>query len=139
VAEGITSRKLADWQAALTEYQRVKDYLYTGRLPTTSEGSLALRDLANRFLTAKTNAMKAGELKRKTFCDYHRTCALILKLLGRDRLVSDLRPEDFSKYRAKLAEVRGSVALANEIQRVRTIFKWAYESELIPQPLRFGP
>jgi integrase len=131
--------KLADWQAALTEYQRVKDYLYTGRLPPTSEGSLALRDLANRFLTAKTNAMKAGELKRKTFCDYHRTCALILKLLGRDRLVSDLRPEDFSKYRAKLAEVRGSVALANEIQRVRTIFKWAYESELIPQPLRFGP
>ncbi len=45
---------------------------------------------------------------------------------------------DFEKVRADLATRRGPVALGNEIQRVRTIFKYAFEDGLIDVPIRFG-
>jgi integrase len=38
-----------------------------------------------------------------------------------------------------MARKWGPVALTNEIQRVRTIFKYVYEAGLIANPMRFGP
>jgi len=38
-----------------------------------------------------------------------------------------------------MAKVRGPVALGNEIQRVRTIFKHGYDAGLFEKPIRHGP
>jgi len=58
---------------------------------------------------------------------------------GKNRLVDDLRPEDFQRLRAVLAASWGPVGLANEIQIVRSLFKYGFEAGLLDKPARFGP
>jgi len=48
-------------------------------------------------------------------------------------------PEDFERLRAKIAKRCGPVRLGNEVQRVRTVFKYAYDAAWIEKPVRFGP
>jgi integrase len=52
--------------------------------------------------------------------------------------VADLGPADFQKLRTSIARDRGPVALGNEIQRVRTVFKYGYEDGHMPKPMLFG-
>src|SRR5207244_3008049 len=70
--------------------------------------------------------------------DYYRVCANLIGIVGKNRLVDDLAPEDFATLRSELAKVRGAVALGNEIQRVRGILKYAYDDGLIDRPVRYG-
>jgi integrase len=83
--------------------------------------------------------MDAGELTRASFDDYKATCALLIKAFGSDRLVSDLRPDDFLGLRKRMSKKWGPVTLAGEIGRVRVVFGFAWQAELIDKPLRFGP
>src|SRR5207249_9831548 len=55
------------------------------------------------------------------------------------RLVEDLRTDDFENLRAKIAQAWGRIRLGNEIQRVRSVFKYGYDAGYIDQPMRFGP
>jgi integrase len=57
---------------------------------------------------------------------------------GRLRQVTDLRPDDFGRLRAKAARRLGPFALAKYIQMVRTIFIFGFKSELLSVPVRFG-
>ncbi len=47
--------------------------------------------------------------------------------------------DDFEKLRRSLAKNRGPVALGNQIQRIRVVFKYAYDAALIDKPIRYGP
>jgi integrase len=58
---------------------------------------------------------------------------------GKDRLVGDLATEDFDRLRARLAKRLGPVSLGNEVQRIRVVFKHAYDAGLIDKPVRYGP
>ena len=58
---------------------------------------------------------------------------------GKSRLVEDLATTDFETLRAGIARKRGPVALGNEVQRVRSVFKYAYDAALIEKPIRYGP
>ena len=131
--------KWDDPMAALEKYQRQSDDLHAGRVPRDTEGGLELRHLANHFLSAKQRQVDAGELQLKTFGDYHATATRLIDAFGVRRLVDDLRSDNFGRLRASMAKVRGPVALGNEIQRVRTIFKYGYDAGLLDKPIRFGP
>src|SRR5262249_46341149 len=48
-------------------------------------------------------------------------------------------PEDFAALRNKSAKKWGPHRLATTIQYVRSVFKHAFDSGLIPAPVRFGP
>jgi integrase len=98
-----------------------------------------LRDLLNRFLTAKKHLVDSGELAARTWGDYKGTCDRISAAFGLSRLVVDLATDDFEKLRAQLTKRLGPVALGNEIQRVRTVFKFAFNASCIDRPVRFGP
>ena len=52
---------------------------------------------------------------------------------------ASLRASDFSAYKAAFPTTWGAEKTGNEIQRIRTAFKWAFESELIPSMPNFGP
>ncbi len=82
--------------------------------------------------------MENGELSPRTFGEYRSACERTLKFFGRDRIVEDVIPEDFGGLRQQIAETRGPVALTNEIVRIRSIFKFAYDNGLIEKPIRFG-
>ena len=66
------------------------------------------------------------------------TCEVLVGLLGKDRPVADLETSDFEKLRTDLAETRGAHALAGVIQRIRTLFKYAWDVGIIDKPIRFG-
>jgi integrase len=128
-----------DWQAALNKYQEQRDDLHAGRKPRTQAGGLTVRDLANRFMTAKKMLLDSGELAPRSWQDYYQTCERLVKELGKERLVDDLAADDFEQLRASLATTRGPVALGNEIQRCRVVFKYAFDAGLIDRPVRYGP
>ncbi len=103
---------------------------------------VTVRDLANHFLTAKRRRVDAGEMTLRSFSDYHDTAKWLVDLFGRNRPVEGehgLGPEDFARLRAAIARKRGPVALANQIGRVRSVFKHGFEAGLLERPARFGP
>ena len=90
-------------------------------------------------MTAKDRAIDAAEITARTYAEYFATCQRLTDTFGKNRLVIDLVADDFEKLRAGMAETWGPVRLGNEIQRVRSVFKYAFEAGLIASPVRFGP
>ncbi|MCG2684293.1 MAG: site-specific integrase, partial [Planctomycetales bacterium] len=127
----------ANPDAALAKWLQQKDDLLAGRELSNGEG-LTIRHLANHFLTSKKRLVDSGELTPRTLDDYRRACARVLDVLGAARIVTSLRPVDFEKLRAKLAETHGPVALVNDITRIRGLFKYAFDATLIDRPIRYG-
>ncbi len=124
---------------ALTKYLEQRDDLHAGRTPRVQGEGLTVRDLLNRFLTAKRHLVDAREIAPRTFLDYHATCARVGDAFGLSRLVGDLAADDFERFRAALAKTLGPVSLGNEIQRIRAVFKYGFESGLTDRPMRYGP
>jgi integrase len=127
-----------NWRPALEKFEQQRDALFAGRTPRVPGEGLTLRELCNRFLNAKKFNLESGELSPRTFAEYHRTTDRLIELFGKDRLVDDLAADDFERLRANVAKVWGPVRLGNEIQRVRTVFKYALEAGLTDKPMRFG-
>ena len=127
-----------DPDAALQKYVDQKDDLHAGRTPRTKPDGLTLRDLVNRFLTAKRHLVDTGEMVLRSWSDYHASCGRVVGILGADRLVEDLAADDFGHLRATLAKGWGPVTLGNEIQRIRVLFKFGYDEGLIDKPVRYG-
>jgi integrase len=128
-----------DPDGALANYLKEKDDLHAGRTPRPDPQALTVKDAANAFLNAKQALLDAGELAERTWREYKRVCDLLVSELGRTRLVSDLRAEDFARLRDLMAGNWGPVRVGNVIQYVRSVFKFAFDAELIQTPVRFGP
>jgi integrase len=128
-----------DPAGALVEYEAVKDDLRAGRDPVRNDPTaVTVRDAVNAFLTAKKQRVDSGELSQRTFDEYLKTAERVIKHFGRAVPVLKLTPTDFNSYRAKIAKTCGPVRVGTEVQRVRTLFKHAFDSELIDRPARFG-
>src|SRR5215475_13140628 len=74
-----------DPNAALDKYLNQRDDLQAGRIPRVQ---------------GKGHMRETGELSARTFIDYHQTCERLIDTLGRSRLVTDLRSEDFEQLRS---------------------------------------
>jgi len=133
----------SDPDGALALYLHNQHALHAGLIskprPAGDGDGLTVKELVNTFLTSKQTAVDNGELSPRTMRDYLATGTEVADVLGRSRVVSSLTPADFAKLRAVLAKRLGPVRLGNTIQRVRSIFKYAYDCELIEKPIRFGP
>ncbi len=126
-------------ERALNLWLEQKDELLAGRTPRGTREGLTVGEMCDRFLQAKDLQLEAGEITTRTRSDYEQTTDRIVAQFGKGRLVSDLASEDFEALRGTFAKTRGPVALGNEIQRVRVVFKYAYDAGLIDQPMRYGP
>jgi integrase len=129
----------ADPDGALARYLEQKDALLAGRAPRPDADALTVKALANDFLNAKQNLVDTGELSPRTWEGYKRAADEVTAAFGKGRLVSDLRPEDFTRLREKMARKWGLCRLGNTVQYVRSLFRYAFEAELIDRPVRFGP
>src|SRR5262249_12429207 len=128
-----------DPQGALDNYNAQKDDLHAGRTPRPETGEVTVKAILNAFLNAKQSLVDNGELSPRSSDDYRTTAEAIIHQFGKTRLAADLRPDDFAQLRNHLARSVGCVRLGNTIQRVRCIFKYAYDAKLLDKPLRFGP
>jgi hypothetical protein len=108
---------------AIAKWLDQRDDLLAGRIPRVHQDGLTIRELCNRFLSAKKYLQVAGELSPRTWGDYYTTCERVVEAFGKGRPVADLAGDEFEKLLAKLARELGPVALGNEIQRVRTLLK----------------
>jgi integrase len=127
-----------DPEAALKRYRAVAADLEAGRRVSISRGRLTIRDLCNRFLTNRQRSLAAGDIVERTFLDYRGTCDRIIQFFGKPREVEALRPSDFGQFRVELTKTWGPYRVRSEIQRIRTVFKFAADNDLIDRPVRFG-
>ncbi len=128
------------WEDALALYKAQADDLHAGRTPRTdSQDGFTIRDLCNCFLTAKLRKKKTGELSARTFQELNGTTDRLIEFFGRERLVEDIKPENFGGLRASIAETWGPVRLGNEITRIKSVFKFAFDSDLIDRPVKYVP
>jgi integrase len=128
-----------DPDSALAKYLEQKDALHAGRKPRTDPKALTVKDVANAFLNAKQALVKAGELAPVTWAKYKRVSDLLIKHFGKHRIVADLGPDDFATLRNKMSQTWGPLRVRDFVQHIRSVFKYAFESELIDRPMRFGP
>jgi integrase len=131
--------KWDDPDGALRKYLAEKDALHAGRTPRPDPGAVTVKDAVNGFLNLKKQLVDVGELRPRTWEGYKEACDLLVSVFGKLRLLDDLSADDFSSLRDRLARKYGVYRLANSIQVVRSVFKYAFEAGLINTPVRFGP
>jgi integrase len=128
-----------DPDGALAKYLAEKDALYAGKKPRDTSEGVTVKALANAYLNHKQALLDAGELSPRTMMNYKEAAGLVVERFGKGRLVSDLGQDDFAELRKWMAKKWGPVRLGDFIQRVRSVFKYGYDAELIDTPVRFGP
>ena len=129
----------ADSDAALSKWLDQKDDLLAGRTPRAKTDGLSVRDLCNEFLAVKDQQTQSGEIVPRSFIDCRRTCKRLVAFFGKERLADDLAPPDFEQLKASIGRTCKLIATSNEINRIRSVFKWGYESGRLDRPVRFGP
>jgi len=129
----------ADPDAALAKYLEQKDALHAGRKPRPDPETLTVKALANAYLNQKQALVDAGELSPRTWINCKEAADLIVKHFGKQRAVADLAPDDFAGLRNKMTKKWGPVRVRDFVQRIRSVFKHAFDAELIAAPMRFGP
>ncbi|MFM7135647.1 MAG: tyrosine-type recombinase/integrase [Planctomycetota bacterium] len=128
-----------DPDAALSEYRRWCDALHSGKVArVTRTVELTAADLANKYLAAKERKRENGELTPAAFVEYHRHCERFIEFFGGQREVKTITRGDLEDYRVFLGRGTNATTLSNRIGGARSILKFAYENELIENPVRFG-
>ena len=129
----------SDPDGALAKYNEQKEALHAGKKPREDADGYTVKMLCNDFLLAKQALVDSGELTRRSWQNYKETCAVVLDKFGKARLVADLDPDDFAKLRgAMVGKGWGAVTLGNVVQRVRVVFKFAFDNGSIDRPVRYG-
>jgi integrase len=129
----------ADPDAALAKYLDEKDALHAGRKPRPGDEALTVKALCNAFLNHKQAQLDSGEISPRTFTNAKQVTDLLVYHFGKHRVVTDLRPDDFGVLRKKMAKKWGPVRVRDFVQRVRSVFKFGFDLELVDTPVRFGP
>ena len=129
-------------EAAIKDWLARKDAILAGcdnKTPARHpDDPVAIKDVCNAFYGHKKALREAGELTERSLLEYYATCKRLVKAFGRLRPVSSLVADDFRRLRAQIAKHWGPIRLANEIQRVRSVFKYGFESGLLRDPVRIG-
>lgn len=127
------------WRNAWDEFRQDEPDLAQGREPQPrDDGAVTIGALCNAFHAAKSAQVASGELSARSLREYRKTTDRIVAHFGPSRSVDDLRPDDFGPLRAEITKQWGPVRTGNEVQRVRTVFKFAFDNGLIEKPVRFG-
>ena len=129
-----------DPEGAMNRWLDDKDDLLAGRTPRDKNpNGVTLKAMLDRFLTEKLDRIDSGELSPRTLQDYQSVCQIVADFLGKNRLATDIAPDDFSILRHRFSKMHGPVRLAKDITVTRMAFEFAYESALIESSMRFGP
>jgi integrase len=130
---------VSDPDAALQKYLDQKDDLHAGRTPRAKlEAGATVSDAANHFLTSKKDKLERGEIVARSFYDLYDAAERTVKHFGKDRLLTDVRPDDFAAFQRSFPRTWGPIARGRQIQHTRSIFLYAMVQGLIQTVVRFG-
>ncbi len=129
-------------EAARENYIRRKDDIdrgVDGRVrAASSKGGETVGDICNGFLFAKVQQHESGKLSARQLNDYSVATEEIVKHFGANFQVKLINPLDFNNLRAKWAKKWGPSRLGTFVQMTRTVFKWAYDNDVIATPIKVG-
>ncbi|MCP4853501.1 MAG: hypothetical protein GY903_03300 [Fuerstiella sp.] len=133
-----------DADAALQTYLDQIDDIHAGRDPKRqlqeqAEGAITVSDTVNVYLGSQEERCDRGEITRRHFTECMGSCKRLVNHFGRRVTSASLRAVDFSGYRKSFPDTWGASAIGLEIARVRAVFRWAAEAELIAGVPNFGP
>jgi integrase len=129
--------------AAFEEFQR------SGRKTSSRKvvGQCRVADLLTAFLESKLARVEAGDMTAGTYANYKRAAALIREVFGDTLHVESIQSADMATlYKAITIETenrygkkikRNATTVSNLVTHVRTVFKFAYDEELVDKPIRF--
>lgn len=127
-----------DPEGAEALWERQKVDLLRGLTPALTPDALTVFTLCAKFLAFKKGEREAGKLSPHTFLGYGEICKRMVKALGKNRLVAELRPDDFARLRANMEKTWGPVRVKAETVRCRTVFNWAEKNGIIPRKPIYG-
>lgn len=126
-------------ETALNLWLDQKDELLAGRVPRAgTTGGTTVETVANEFMACKDSLRQSDEITEGTYQEYLHSAKRLATSLGHKTPVDTLVADDFRRLRAAIAKRWGPVRLANEIQRIRSIFKFGFDAGLIDRPPRYG-
>jgi integrase len=127
-----------DPDKALANYHRNCEGLHSGQISSVPKklGAITLRELANEFLNVAAAKRDADRLAKRTFADYHRVCSLVIGELGCDFPVAAVTRERLGALHRRLSDGVSATTSDGRIGIARSLFKFAFDEELIEQPLR---
>jgi integrase len=126
------------WQAALELYKQQAEDLHSGRTPRPAGNKLTVKQLFDRFLTAKHRKMEAGEMQQRTYHEYCEVLQIVADRFGKDRRVEDLAADDFEALRAYFATRWGPVRIGKLVVTVKSVFKHGLDNGLLERPMKYG-
>ena len=132
----------ADAEGALRRYLRQKDDLLAGREPRPAdqtEDGVTVAAACNHFLAAKKDRVAIGRLQQRTWDEYYR-----VSFASRACSVATVAWPTCDRKTSPTCEMTsprptGQPGLRKEVIIARGVFKWAFDTELIDRPVRYGP
>lgn len=133
-----------DPDGAMERYTAEVHEIQAGRDPRktrahVSSAELSVYDLCNLYLARQENRVKTGEVSNRHLGDCIRSCKLLTDHFGKFQSASTLKAADFQSFRAAFPATWGAQKTTNEVTRIKSAFRWAADSELIPGLPNFGP
>lgn len=135
----------ADPDAALQKYLSERDEIQAGRDPRrgagggrVAAGELTVAEVCNLFLARQEERSQRGEITKRHFQDNVQACKRLVDHFGRFQRVAAMRPADFAAYKQTFPKTWGVEMASGHIQKIRSVFRWASESGVLPTAVVFG-
>lgn len=127
-----------DPQEALRLHNELYPSIKHGLPAPTKFDGCRVGDLINEFLSVQEDRLELGEIERITFESLVYVAKLVVEFIPKHRAVESLKPSDFRKLRSGLMKRYAATNTRVNMSRVRSIFKFAYDEQLITKPVFFG-
>ena len=117
---------------ALSEYRA-----YIADKELDGESDISLSKAANLFLAAKNHAVTNGLLANRTYSEYKSTLKAMLNHWGREFPLSNIDGPELLRYYNERSKTRNLVSMGNECVRIKTIFFYLEDKDLIQEAPKF--
>jgi integrase len=150
------------WQAAWDDFRSREEALTTGREPQPVDDRPSVGRICNLFLDDKLAqlGLDADEIEKMKgikspwkpellhrssdtisglmVAEYKSTADRLVEVFGHQTAVETLGPDDFTRLFRGLEKRFGPVRRGNEVQKIKTVFKWAAGNRKIPALPYYG-
>jgi integrase len=133
---------LDDPDAAREQFEYDAPFIEQG-LPIpdpTKADRTTLAGVLDRWLDYQRGRMEADGIAAKTYDDYRRVAEFMRDRLGDATPVELLTPERWTTLRSDIDSITTSPTVASRYVTIAKMpFRWAWDSAIIQNPVRFGP
>lgn len=129
-------------ELALLKWQQQHHQLERGELTQgvqVKSGHAHVTAVCQNFIKYTQRKVDSGETTARTLNRYKRITETVIEQLGGSTLVRVLGPNDFIRLRQHIGETFAPSTTQQMVTIIRKIFTHAWDTELIPDQVRFGP